>query len=607
MIQALRRLISLTGQVILAGIGGSIAVYELVATKWSGLWPLSKPHLQTRHDTPLGMKARSVNGRIHPWGRPTTYWFEYGETTAYGRRTPEAALPPRIGAYYRESWNAGLAGWYGDINLTHLEAVQSGGVDGRGYVSYELGESTNIDAAHIDGIGSNILAQIAITGDSVPGVDNLALGGGEPDFRGAKIKCFVRGQNVDLRKSELAFWAQSAPPGVLKTGNPASNWAYTGAYLTDALQSGNWEPVSYTLDNDTNSWSYAGCRVGVNEAQYIYMPLDQVLSHLNLDMFHMLALFDSGSSADRPYGRIDFDEFELAYRNHSVLLPSNGGTLVSAPLGGDPPSRLTDGWRNGANHTWRSALSPTAPLEFVYKLAKTVAVHVVQIHQNPDWPSKEVEVFTSLNGVDWTLLFGDVIPATHPSGPNFMYVLKNVSDAPVNANWIRVRINSGYQDSAWGLGEIQVFGRGAIFKTDYDWYSVTADLEDLQPGKAYHWRLVAKSDAGIVKSADKTFVMPADDAPWVKTLRASRIGGRKARLEGRIDPMGLATSYYFEYGPTPDYGMQTTERYGGVQITPRTVTDIVEGLTSGVRYHVRLVARNATGTTFGADRTFTAK
>jgi glucose/arabinose dehydrogenase len=32
----------------------------------------------------------TLNGRIHPQGKPTTWWFEYGRTTAYGSATPRA-------------------------------------------------------------------------------------------------------------------------------------------------------------------------------------------------------------------------------------------------------------------------------------------------------------------------------------------------------------------------------------------------------------------------------------------------------------------------------------------------------------------------------------
>ena len=35
-----------------------------------------------------------------------------------------------------------------------------------------------------------------------------------------------------------------------------------------------------------------------------------------------------------PTGAIDFDELTIAYRNYSLLLPPNGGKLVSAPAGG---------------------------------------------------------------------------------------------------------------------------------------------------------------------------------------------------------------------------------------------------------------------------------
>src|SRR5688572_6421023 len=79
--------------------------------------------VETRPATALGLDALSVSGRVQPRGRPTRYWFELGETEAYGRRTEAAPLAPRIGAYYRESWDDGTAGWGAGVSGTLLEHV----------------------------------------------------------------------------------------------------------------------------------------------------------------------------------------------------------------------------------------------------------------------------------------------------------------------------------------------------------------------------------------------------------------------------------------------------------------------------------------------------
>ena len=76
-----------------------------------------------------------------------------------------------------------------------------------------------------------------------------------------------------------------------------------------------------------------------------------------------------------PAGTLDFDEFDLVYRNTSLLFPSNGGKLVSAPkIAGADAATLTDGWRFGSGRAWQSDLNPRAPLEFVYPFTAPVTL-----------------------------------------------------------------------------------------------------------------------------------------------------------------------------------------------------------------------------------------
>jgi len=103
------------------------------------------------------------------------------------------------------------------------------------------------------------------------------------------------------------------------------------------------------------------------------------------------------------------------------------------------------------------------------------------------------------------------------------------------------------------------------------------------------------------------FRLPADTKPHVLTGSASRIHEGAAKLEGRLNPLGKAAQFYFEYGLTKEYGQKTAARYGGLQITPRLALDTITGLKPGTTYHYRLVATNETGTSFGDDQVFIAK
>jgi|GEM_PF-1918963 len=101
-----------------------------------------------------------------------------------------------------------------------------------------------------------------------------------------------------------------------------------------------------------------------------------------------------------------------------------------------------------------------------------------------------------------------------------------------------------------------------------------------------------------------TIVVNGPRAPAVTTAAASAIGESEATLNGSVNPFGQATSYYFEYGQTASYGTKTTETSAGEGSAAVAESATVGGLLAGTVYHFRLVAKNATGTTLGSDRTF---
>src|SRR5512132_336960 len=133
--------------------------------------------------------------------------------------------------------------------------------------------------------------------------------------------------------------------------------------------------------------------------------------------------------------------------------------------------------------------------------------------------------------------------------------------------------------------------------------SVSVALSGLARGKLYHFRLVATSDAGVSRGADRTF--STIGAPAVVTRAATSVTPTSARLNGTVTPNGQATSWLFEYGTTSSHGSKTSARGAGSGTGPVNVSRSLTRLKPGTTYHFRLVATNASGTVFGSDRTFT--
>jgi hypothetical protein len=133
--------------------------------------------------------------------------------------------------------------------------------------------------------------------------------------------------------------------------------------------------------------------------------------------------------------------------------------------------------------------------------------------------------------------------------------------------------------------------------------AVSERLNGLSPGVTYHYRIVATSPEGTTAGADATFTTP--NPPGATTEPASMVAGTKAVLNASINPKGVATTYYFEYGTTTFYGTKTSSQNAGSGLEAGPVSQSVANLLPETTWHYRVVATNSEGTSRGIDRTFT--
>jgi hypothetical protein len=133
--------------------------------------------------------------------------------------------------------------------------------------------------------------------------------------------------------------------------------------------------------------------------------------------------------------------------------------------------------------------------------------------------------------------------------------------------------------------------------------TVSVTVTGLTTGRVYHFRLVASSDAGTSRGTDQTFLPTA--VPTVVTKAASSIRDTTTQLNGTVNPNGLATTSYFEYGTSTAYGTKTTVKSAGSGRSTRNESAGIAGLAGATTYHYRFVATSTAGTTAGADQTFT--
>ncbi len=131
---------------------------------------------------------------------------------------------------------------------------------------------------------------------------------------------------------------------------------------------------------------------------------------------------------------------------------------------------------------------------------------------------------------------------------------------------------------------------------------VSTTLTGLQHSIPYHWRVMVRTSNGSADGVDHEFTIPY--YAEVKGERVSGVGTTEATLNGEVQPVGVQTTYYFEYGTTMAYGSKTAETSVGSGGEFVAVSAPLTGLALGTSYHYRLVATNSRGTTMGEDRAF---
>jgi hypothetical protein len=133
-----------------------------------------------------------------------------------------------------------------------------------------------------------------------------------------------------------------------------------------------------------------------------------------------------------------------------------------------------------------------------------------------------------------------------------------------------------------------------------------ASVTGLAGGTTYYYRVVATSAVGTSVGNAQSFT--TQPPPTVVTGEASSISQEQAVLNGTVNPNGLDTHYYFQYGRTTEYGSSTpsTDVGSGTSVVP--VNASIAGLQPGLTYHFRIVASNAAGPpSYGEDYTFAAE
>ena len=138
---------------------------------------------------------------------------------------------------------------------------------------------------------------------------------------------------------------------------------------------------------------------------------------------------------------------------------------------------------------------------------------------------------------------------------------------------------------------------------------ISADIEEFNGFRTYHFRVVAENSFGKTEGNDETFVAPDPLNPGIANTKVVSVTPTTASVAAEINPNHWATIYLFEWGETSNYGtaLPFSDPIGGLENESISVTGELTGLKPGSTYHFRAVAMNFKGTTDGENVIFTTR
>jgi len=137
--------------------------------------------------------------------------------------------------------------------------------------------------------------------------------------------------------------------------------------------------------------------------------------------------------------------------------------------------------------------------------------------------------------------------------------------------------------------------------------NVSLMIGNLNPNTSYNVRLVASNGYGTNNGTVLSFTTLSNGGtyttsqlPVAVTFSATDISQNVAIFHAKANPMGAATSVWFEYGTSAGNLTKRTfaQNMGGEYIN-RNFAGVVTGLASGTTYYFRVGAANNNGTTYG--------
>jgi hypothetical protein len=573
------------------------------------------PSVVTLSASGVTATSATLNGTVNPNRSAATAYFQYGLTTNYGSFSATTSLPPTNATFSLSELISGLV----PGALYHYRLVASNA----------LGTVQGVDTA---------FAAIAFAPIS-PHVFTGAEPGQGLDLQGSFLYAVNVGSNgapgligdANFTADNVPGVTITTPGGVLNTIN---NWASPnfgattdGLRLTQVMSSIRWTATPGIL-----TVNLTGLQVGADyrlQLLFIESGYDRTFNvNVNgttiVPDFRMLDYGPSGTPVVVPY------VFTSASTN--ALIQLGDGTVANGYnplLCGFTLETLT----NVASVVTLSASDVTtngATLNGTVNPNGAATAAYFQYGLTTNYGS--FTVTNILPATNVTLSVSNVLSGLTPGTTYYYQLVGNNSDATVfgaQSSFTTVTTTTVTTLPASSITATNAILNGTVnpngaATTAYFQYGLTPSygsfsptnilpatnvalsvsnlLSGLTPGTTYYYQLVGSNSAGTVFGAQSSFTTLTVPIPTVTTLPANSTTPTSAILNGTVNPNGAATTAYFQYGLTTNYGSFTAATNLPGTNTTLSVSNLISGLVPDTVYHFRLVASNAFSTVLGLDQ-----
>ena len=132
---------------------------------------------------------------------------------------------------------------------------------------------------------------------------------------------------------------------------------------------------------------------------------------------------------------------------------------------------------------------------------------------------------------------------------------------------------------------------------------VTASISGLLASTKYHYRAVATNGGGTTNGSGTTFT--TSKATMLSQAMSASVGATSSKVQAVVTPKAPNTTAYLQYGAAGTLGLQTAPQVLSEGTTPVVMNWVLPNLRPGTTYYYRLVASDATGTSYGNSQAFT--